>query len=677
MIPATPAKFEDIRHTVPEGERIANNYRMSAGLSATNRILLHLPNDYESVQLAFERFGTFVEFMRRADTGAGARGPEDVRAQLQQLAYPLFLHTFVGLVEVRCTRRRVPSARYHVADPENFLRFYRPFFDAQHQADIDKLAACKTLEQLAQCDVVQALRTRRTEVRISRATYDLALAFLYEHSASWLLAVVFNHVSVVFTDTLPVLPQATPGVTVPQVLSLIERQKQLQNASPQTAPATPTQAAAVTPQTPVPGPDAGQIPSGETAPQSPCPSTPQIKTEGAPATTTTQAVMPPQSPSMTPPQPQILQQQQQQQQQQPMSPVPKPIAVQQTQPVQQVMGVHASMSGTPQGVHAQTPVRRTVRVTIPSVCCTTLRHTGDSLQSLAIHPSGSMVAGGFAEAVVRLWPTTSTDTPPTELLQRPVALHGVCAPVTTVAFPAAADTVALLAGSSDGAVRLWQLDTQIRLVCYKGHAPGEPVWHVASNPGGYYFVSCSRDRTARVWATNSVVPARVLVGHAADVTTAAFHPNGAYLATGSADHTVRLWSIGDGCCVRVFAPAAGGHAQPVTAVAFSPSGRMLASASVDGQVRLWDIASGRRQQRFVARAGWPVHCLRFSPDSTCLAAGGADGSVRFWSTAPEHPAADDSASPQPPPLCTLYTRNTPIYTMEYLQRTMMVAGPQL
>lgn len=364
-----------------------------------------------------------------------------------------------------------------------------------------------------------------------------------------------------------------------------------------------------------------------------------------------------------------------------MSPAPKQMAAQQQQQQQQTMGQSPSMSGTPQGgqgVHAQTSVRPTVRVTIPSVCCTTLRHTGDSLQSAAIHPSGSIVAGGFAEAVVRLWPTTSTDTPPTALLQRPVALHGVCAPVTTVAFPTALDTVALLAASSDGAVRLWQLDTQTRLVCYKGHAPGEPVWHVAFNPSGYYFVSCSRDRTARVWATNSVVPARVLVGHAADVTTAAFHPNGAYLATGSADHTVRLWSIGDGCCVRVFAPGAGGHTQPVTAVAFSPSGRTLASASVDGQVRLWDIASGRRQQRFVARAGWPVHCLRFSPDSTCLAAGGADGCVRFWSTAPEyHPTADDNTLPPQPPLCTLYTRNTPIYTMEYLQRTMMVAGPQL
>lgn len=334
------------------------------------------------------------------------------------------------------------------------------------------------------------------------------------------------------------------------------------------------------------------------------------------------------------------------------------------------------MNGIPQGQGQgqSKTAQRTVRVTIPSVSCVTLRHTGTSLQSAAIHPSGSVVAGGFAEAVVRLWPTASTDTPPTPLLRRRVVLHGACAPVTAVAFPGAADALSLLAGSSDGAVRLWQLDARARLACYKGHAPGEPVWHVACSPCGFYFASCARDRTARVWATNCVAPARVLVGHAADVTTAAFHPNGAYLATGSADRAVRLWSIADGACVRVFAPAAGGHAQPITAVAFSPSGRTLASASVDGHVRLWDLASGRRLQHFVARPGWPVHCLRFSPDSTCLAAGGADGAVRFWSTAPDQSGPEGCGSP-PPPLCTLYTKNTPIYTMEYLQRSMMVAGP--
>ena len=38
-----------------------------------------------------------------------------------------------------------------------------------------------------------------------------------------------------------------------------------------------------------------------------------------------------------------------------------------------------------------------------------------------------------------------------------------------------------------------------------------------SSPLGYYFVSCSNDRTARLWTTEHILPARIFAGHSSDV----------------------------------------------------------------------------------------------------------------------------------------------------------------
>lgn len=39
-----------------------------------------------------------------------------------------------------------------------------------------------------------------------------------------------------------------------------------------------------------------------------------------------------------------------------------------------------------------------------------------------------------------------------------------------------------------------------------------PVWDVATCPFGYYFVSGSADRTARLWCTERSSPLRIFAG---------------------------------------------------------------------------------------------------------------------------------------------------------------------
>jgi len=73
--------------------------------------------------------------------------------------------------------------------------------------------------------------------------------------------------------------------------------------------------------------------------------------------------------------------------------------------------------------------------------------------------------------------------------------------------------------------------------------------------------------------------------HHDDVHIVAFSSDGELLATSSKDKTVRLWNTQSGKEIQVF----DGHAAPVIRVRFSPDGRRVASTSEDNKLLLWDV----------------------------------------------------------------------------------------
>ena len=49
------------------------------------------------------------------------------------------------------------------------------------------------------------------------------------------------------------------------------------------------------------------------------------------------------------------------------------------------------------------------------------------------------------------------------------------------------------------------------------------VYTYVFSPHGFYFVSGSHDRTARVWSTDHIQPLRILAGHLSDVDVSLMH----------------------------------------------------------------------------------------------------------------------------------------------------------
>lgn len=61
---------------------------------------------------------------------------------------------------------------------------------------------------------------------------------------------------------------------------------------------------------------------------------------------------------------------------------------------------------------------------------------------------------------------------------------------------------------------------------------------IDSSPLELYFVTGSKDTTARLWSYERLHPIRIFAGHTMDIDVVKFHPNALYVATGSLDNTV-------------------------------------------------------------------------------------------------------------------------------------------
>ncbi|CCI43782.1 unnamed protein product [Albugo candida] len=349
---------------------------------------------------------------------------------------------------------------------------------------------------------------------------------------------------------------------------------------------------------------------------------------------------------------------------------------------------------------------------LPSSLCFTFLNASTHITNIAFNSDAALVGASCEDGSFRVWrndnqplgtPTgavASRNTPNENELR--AILRGHSNAVYGSSF--SPDSRFALTSSADSTIRLWSLAARSNVVVYRSHS-GYPVWDVEYGHYGYYFASCSMDRTARLWSTDHITPLRIYAGHLSDVDCVRFHPNHHYIATGSSDKTVRLWDVQTGKCIRVFT----GHFHGVKCLAFSRNGRYLTSSGDDQYINIWDLQAGKRLETLVGHCD-SVTSLDFSCESSVLASGGMDGTVRFWdmqtltakSVLP-FAARNDSTRKLPYDhqqsghnvgkhvhylqsdalknfqssqflLKTLRTKQTPIYKLQFTRRNLLLCG---
>lgn len=122
-----------------------------------------------------------------------------------------------------------------------------------------------------------------------------------------------------------------------------------------------------------------------------------------------------------------------------------------------------------------------------------------------------------------------------------------------------------------------------------GHT--KSVTDVASTSDGRSIVSCSNDRTVRIWTRgeNATRRVSVLSGHAQNVAAVAIDRDATTIASCGSDKTIRIWNLETGAPIRSLI----GHTEGVSSVAFSTDGQHLVSASSDGSARVWSTGGGQ------------------------------------------------------------------------------------
>jgi WD40 repeat protein len=295
------------------------------------------------------------------------------------------------------------------------------------------------------------------------------------------------------------------------------------------------------------------------------------------------------------------------------------------------------------------PVPHLVTPDLSVPAAQTTLEAGGGLTSVAVSPSGDLLAAGSTDGNVYLWYAGD---------HSPRVLRGHTDSVLSVAF--SADELRLASSSQDLTVRVWDTDAGTVLDVHRKHASavrsiafthdgnkllagaadGEVIFcrnhvvrphkhqgtitGVAVAPDGTKFATCAEDKIILLRDTRTLAIQGSFVGHEDVICCIAFSPNGSQLVSGSADSVIHLWDVKTFECTQSFI----GHTQAINALVWPDARSCFFSASEDLTIRRWDARSGKLVSviRGLDRA---VKALDALPDSRIVATSG-DGCLRIF-----------------------------------------------
>ncbi|KAJ3348592.1 hypothetical protein HDU83_001133 [Entophlyctis luteolus] len=155
-----------------------------------------------------------------------------------------------------------------------------------------------------------------------------------------------------------------------------------------------------------------------------------------------------------------------------------------------------------------------------------------------------------------------------------------------------------LSGGYDGVIRIHDLRASSAHIClsqYVGHK--SIVTEVHFTKDDTHIVSCSFDRTVKIWNSQSASCEKTLVGHTDSVMSCDVTVDKRYIVSGSADNTARLWDFATGECIAVMRK----HTRWVKLARFSPDARFIATAGLDNKIHVWDVKFVANSRNFAPK----------------------------------------------------------------------------
>jgi WD40 repeat protein len=246
-------------------------------------------------------------------------------------------------------------------------------------------------------------------------------------------------------------------------------------------------------------------------------------------------------------------------------------------------------------------------------------HT-DWVRSVAVAPTGGLIASAANDRSVRLWSHSGESLPVLPAFDAAVAnvrIHVNGQQLGVVGFSQSLQIVNISTGQ----------------VTQRYECPCEDQRAVAFSPDGARMAAAGRNGRIRVWTIGAGGEVRDVDTDGRPIRSLAFSPSGRLIGAG-----------GDGTGVRIIDAATGATRQTigirpakVFAVAFLGEQR-IATAGSDNCIHIWNLVDGERVATLVGHTG-TVAALTADPAGSTLVSGSYDTTVRIWNMAERTDAA--------------------------------------
>lgn len=246
-----------------------------------------------------------------------------------------------------------------------------------------------------------------------------------------------------------------------------------------------------------------------------------------------------------------------------------------------------------------------------------LAHQSD-IWEIVFHPSKPIFVTASSDGRVRIW---NLDTG--SLLSEPFADIA-----TNIRGVQISERGLLIAGDEKGRVLFWNTDTST----FQGASSAKhdsQVIDVALQQSGSLLVSLGLDHVLRTWRRSNEGPSQQITFQEDGAYGLALSADGQRIATGDSTGHVRIFSSQSNQAIGL--PLSLSAAR-LWAVALDKHGQFAAAGDQKGTIGIWEVDTGRLIARVMNTHSGAISSIAFHPNDEVLFSAGGDGIIRQWST---------------------------------------------